>query len=79
MKEWQKASNVETEDDFLEVLVSCTQLAMRQYSPDLAENRELLEDSVDLQTMYKILEVGADIRLNDPNLLTVAQELVGMN
>jgi hypothetical protein len=29
--------------------------------------------------MYKILEVAADIKLNDPNLLTAAQELAGMN
>jgi len=29
--------------------------------------------------MYKILEVAADIRLNDPNLLAAAQELVGQN
>jgi hypothetical protein len=79
MKSWGKAQTVESEDDFLEVLVECTQIAMRQFAPQLAEDREVLENSVDLQTMYKILEVGADIRLNDPNQLQVAQALVGMN
>jgi hypothetical protein len=29
--------------------------------------------------MYKILEVAADIKLNDPKLLEVAQELAGMS
>lgn len=79
MKAWGKTAEVETEDDFLEVLVECTQIAMKQFAPDLAGDRELLEDAVDLQTMYKILEVGADIKLNDPNQLKAAMELAGLS
>lgn len=77
MAAWKKAESVKTEDDFLEVLVDCTMLAMKQFAPSLAEDREKLEDSVDLQTMYKILEIGAEIRLNDPNQLEEALELAG--
>lgn len=77
MAAWKKAESVKTEDDFLEVLVDCTMLAMKQFAPSLAEDREKLEDSVDLQTMYKILEIGAEIRLNDPNQLAEALELAG--
>jgi hypothetical protein len=76
MKEWQKASEVKTEDEFLDVLINCTTIAFRQFAPDLSE-KENIEESVDLQTMYKILEVAADIRLNDPNLVAAAQELAG--
>lgn len=79
MKTWGKAQDVETEDDFLEVLIECTQIAMKQFAPELALDREKLEDSVDLQTMYKILEVGADIKLNDPNQLKAAMEQAGQN
>lgn len=79
MKAWNKTAEVQNEDDFLEVLVECTKIAMKQFAPELAENREELEDAVDLQTMYKILEVGADIRLNDPNQLKAAMELAGMS
>ena len=75
MKEWSKASDVKTEDEFLDVLITCTSIAFRQFAPDLAESKTELEESVDLQTMYKILEVAADIRLNDPNLVATAQEL----
>ena len=79
MKAWSKTSDMKGEDDFLDILVECVQIAMKQFAPDLSQDRELLEDSVDLQTMYKILEVGADIKLNDPNQLQAAQALVGMN
>ena len=76
MKEWQKASEVKSEDEFLDVLILCTSIAFRQFAPDLEEVDEL-EELVDLQTMYKILEVAADIKLNDPNLVATAQELAG--
>lgn len=77
MKEWQKASEVKNEDDFLDVLIQCTSIAFRQFAPTLAESKEELEEAVDLQTMYKILEVAADIKLNDPNLVATAQDLAG--
>lgn len=76
MKEWAKATEAKDEDEFLDILINCTAIAFKQFAPDLAENSEI-EEAVDLQTMYKILEVSADIRLNDPNLVAAAQELVG--
>lgn len=79
MKEWEKASDAKSEDDFLETLINCTQIAFKQYEPSLAGDREALEAALDIQTMYKILEVAAEIKLNDPNLLAMAQELVGTN
>lgn len=77
MKKWQEAAEAKNEDEFLDILIDCTAIAFRQFVPDLAEDKDAIEEAVDLQTMYKILEVAADIRLNDPNLVAAAQELVG--
>jgi hypothetical protein len=79
MKEWGKASEAKDEDEFLDILINCTQIAFKQFNPSLAGDREALEGALDLQTMYKILEVAAEIKLNDPNLVAMAQELVGTN
>ncbi len=49
----------------MDVIVNCVAIAMRQFDPELSENKELLEDELDLQTAYKIIEVGAGIKLND--------------
>jgi shikimate 5-dehydrogenase len=76
MKEWQKAAEVQNEDEFLDILINCTAIAFKQFAPDLSEKSNI-EEAVDLQTMYKILEIAADIRLNDPNLVATAQELAG--
>lgn len=37
------------------------------------EYREYLEDTLDMETIYKVLEVCAGLKLNDPNLLRAAQ------
>ena len=79
MSVWKKTESLKDEDEFLDILVECTQLSMKQFAPSLSEDRDKLEDAVDLQTMYKILEVGADIKLNDPNQQEVAKAVLGMN
>jgi hypothetical protein len=76
MKEWQNAQNVTNEDEFLEVLIKCTSIAMKHLAPEKADS---VEEDLDLQTMYKILEISADIRLNDPNLVAAAQGQPGRN
>jgi hypothetical protein len=49
---------------------------VKQYNEEFA-TKEKLEDVVDLPTIYKIIEVAAGIKLNDPNALAAA--LVGTN
>lgn len=53
-------SNVESMD----VLVECAMIAMKQYSPDLAEDREKFEDVTDIKMVYKIIEVASGIKLD---------------
>jgi hypothetical protein len=79
MKEFEKIGEEEIATDNLksmDLLFDCAIIAMKQYNPDLAE-KEKLEDVVDLPTVYKIIEVAAGIKLNDPNALAAA--LAGAN
>jgi hypothetical protein len=79
MKEFQKISDEKISEDnikSMDLLLDCAVIAMKQYSPELAD-KDKLEDIVDLPTVYKIIEVAAGIKLNDPNLLAAA--LTGEN
>lgn len=76
MKEWQGALEADNEDAFLDVLVKCTEIALQQLAPEVSDK---VEEVMDLQTMYKVLEISADIRLNVPNQLAAAQAQVGTN
>jgi hypothetical protein len=56
--------------DSMDILVDCSMIAMKQYNPDLAEDREKFEDVVDIKMVYKIIEIASGIKLdaegNDP-------------
>jgi len=74
MKEFQKISDEKIADDnikSMDLLLSCAVIAMKQYNPELAEKAKL-EDVIDLPTIYKVIEVAAGIKLNDPNALVAA-------
>ena len=79
MKEFQKISDPKIAEDnikSMDLLLSCATIAMKEYSPELA-TKEQLEEIMDLPTVYKVIEVAAGIKLNDPNALAAA--LVGTN
>ncbi len=79
MTEFQKIGDEEIAADnikSMDLLLDCAAIAMKQYNEDYAD-KEKLEDVVDLPTIYKIIEVAAGIKLNDPNALAAA--LAGQN
>jgi hypothetical protein len=53
-------SNVESMD----ILVECAMIAMKQYKPELAEDREKFEDVADIKMVYKIIDVASGIKLD---------------
>jgi hypothetical protein len=38
---------------------------MKQYAPDLSVDREKLEDSIDLPSVYKVIEAASGIKFDD--------------
>lgn len=74
MKEFQKIGDEDISSDnikSMDLLLDCAVIAMKQYDEEYAD-KEKLEDVVDLPTIYKIIEVAAGIKLNDPNALAAA-------
>jgi len=47
------------------LLIECVQIAMKQYSPELAEDVTKLEDVLDLPTVYDIIEAASGVKLSD--------------
>ena len=72
MKTFEKIGEVaESNDQSMDVLMDCVQIAMKQYKPELSESREELEDVMDLPGVYKVIEAAAGIKLDDQgNVLT---------
>ena len=60
------------EDQFIDNFVEMTQVCLARLAPDLADSKELIEEELDIDTIFKILEVCAGMNFNDPNLQTAA-------
>ena len=52
-----------TDDQSIAILAECATICMRQYYPEI-QTRDQLEDVVDLNTVYAILNVCAGIKIN---------------
>lgn len=66
MKKFESLAGATSDNDkSLDVFLDCVQIAMKQYAPELADDREALEDNLDLPTVYKIVEEAAGINLTE--------------
>jgi len=56
--------------DSMDILVECAMIAMKQYAPELSEDKDKFEDVADIKMVYKIIEIASGIKLdaegNDP-------------
>ena len=66
MKKFEGIADVATDNDkSMSLLMECVQIAMKQYSPELASDTKALEDNIDLPTVYKIVEEASGVNLGE--------------
>jgi len=70
-------SDIEDESAAMDVFIEACMICMEVIKPELSKDKEIFEESIEVPTMMKILEVAGGLKLNDPNLLGAA--LVGTN
>jgi hypothetical protein len=87
MKAWGEFANIKTEDEAFDIYINCCGIALeKDFREDFGNEtldsekvltdqyREHLEDVLDMDTIYKILEITGGLKLNDPKLLEAAEE-----
>jgi hypothetical protein len=76
MKKFETIAEVsDSNDASMNLLMDCVAIAMKQYDPSLADDREKLEDTIDLPTVYKVIEVASGIKLDDQGNVVMAGNL----
>jgi len=69
MSKFEKVAEVaEDNEKSMTLLIECVEIAMKQYSPELADVKKL-EEVLDLPTVYKIVEAASGVKLQDANAL----------
>lgn len=69
-----RLGDAKTTEETLDILLDVCVVLLKKQKPELAdpENRELVEDLFDLDTVYKVVEVFLGVKLNDPKLVEAA-------
>jgi hypothetical protein len=71
MAKFEKIADVAADNEkSMNILMDCVQIAMKQYDPEISEDREKLEDILDLPTVYKIVEEASGVKLADVTGMT---------
>ena len=66
MKKFEAIADVAADNDkSMDILIDCVQIAMEQYNPELAADREALEDNIDLPSVYAVIEAASGIKFDD--------------
>jgi inhibitor of KinA sporulation pathway (predicted exonuclease) len=66
MKKFEGIADVATDNEkSMNLLMECVQIAMKQYSPELAGDIKALEENIDLPTVYKIVEEASGVNLGE--------------
>jgi hypothetical protein len=55
----------EDNDKSMDILIECAQIAMKQFKPELAEDRAALEELLDLPTVYEIIDAASGVQNNE--------------
>jgi hypothetical protein len=64
MKAFEQVKAAVGDEAAISALAECARVCMKQFCPSI-KTIEDLEDSVDLPTIYKILDISADIKINE--------------
>jgi hypothetical protein len=70
-REIKKAVN---DEDAMDRLIQCVSICMRQYSPHRSTIEDV-EDLFDLKTMYRVLEISADIDMSEKKTNNVQESV----
>jgi hypothetical protein len=73
-----KTQEATTEDKALEILIEAAAIVIESQYPELAKDKEKLEEVLDVPTINRIIKICGGIDLEDPNLIAAAV-LAGTN
>jgi hypothetical protein len=70
MKKFADLATVSDDNDkSMDILLDCVQIAMKQYKPELSENKDDLENLLDLPTVYEIIDAATGFQNADASTL----------
>lgn len=64
MEYFENIKNTKNDEEAVAILSECVRISMKQYYPKISKSIKVLEDNIDLPTIYRILDVAAGIKIS---------------
>jgi len=74
MEAFEDVKTAKDDDEAIDFLVECVRITMKQYYPDIKLTKSDVEDSLDLPTIYTVLDISAGIKINQKSEETVKDQ-----
>jgi hypothetical protein len=74
MTVFERVRQSKSDDETMQTLAECVRVAMKQYCPQI-KTIEDVEDSFDLPTIYKVVDIAANIKINEDSEETVKAQM----
>jgi hypothetical protein len=75
LEKFETIKQAKSDDESISVLAECALISMQQYCPSI-KTIEDLEDSLDLPTIYEVIDIAAGIKINEKSEDTVKSQAV---
>ena len=74
MDAFEYVKTAKNDDEAIDFLVECVRITMKQYYPNINLTKSDVEDSLDMPTIYTVLDISAGIRINQKSKETVKDQ-----
>ena len=76
MEHFENIKNCKSDDESLSVLSECIRIAMQQYYSEISDSVEKVEEVLDINMIYDILDISAGIKINKQSEESVKTQAV---
>lgn len=73
---FDEVRNAKSDLDAIVALSKCGRICMKQFRPEITHSQEMLEEYVNLQNIYDILDVAAGIKINEKSEEPIKKQAV---
>ena len=74
MEAFEYVKTAKDDDEAIDFLVECVRITMKQYYPGINLTKSDVEDSLDMPTIYTVLDISAGIKINQKSEETVKDQ-----
>jgi len=74
MEAFEYVKKAKNDDEAVDYLIECVRITMKQYYPEIILTKSDIEDSLDMPTIYTILDISAGIKINEKSSQTVKNQ-----